>query len=53
MLTYMGLRQFENGGPKAGSNDRIFLTFDDGPDPVWTPRVLDALRRVVGLPYRG
>jgi peptidoglycan/xylan/chitin deacetylase (PgdA/CDA1 family) len=23
---------------------RIALTFDDGPDPVWTPRVLDALR---------
>lgn len=23
----------------------VFLTFDDGPDPVWTPRVLDALRR--------
>lgn len=22
---------------------RIALTFDDGPDPVWTPRVLDAL----------
>ena len=22
---------------------RISLTFDDGPDPVWTPRVLDAL----------
>jgi peptidoglycan-N-acetylglucosamine deacetylase len=22
------------------------LTFDDGPNPVWTPRVLDALRRV-------
>ncbi len=22
------------------------LTFDDGPDPVWTPQVLDALRRV-------
>lgn len=22
------------------------LTFDDGPDPVWTPRVLDALHRV-------
>jgi peptidoglycan/xylan/chitin deacetylase (PgdA/CDA1 family) len=21
------------------------LTFDDGPDPVWTPRVLDCLRR--------
>ncbi|MEU2618544.1 bifunctional polysaccharide deacetylase/glycosyltransferase family 2 protein [Streptomyces sp. NPDC007157] len=28
--------------PKAGT---IALTFDDGPDPVWTPRVLDVLRR--------
>ena len=27
----------------------IQLTFDDGPDPVWTPRVLDALARR-GLP---
>ncbi len=24
---------------------RLALTFDDGPDPRWTPRVLDALRR--------
>jgi peptidoglycan/xylan/chitin deacetylase (PgdA/CDA1 family) len=24
---------------------RAALTFDDGPDPFWTPRVLDALRR--------
>jgi hypothetical protein len=24
----------------------LALTFDAGPDPVWTPRVLDALRRV-------
>ncbi len=24
---------------------RISLTFDDGPDPVWTPRVLEALQR--------
>ena len=23
----------------------VYLTFDDGPDPIWTPRVLDALRR--------
>lgn len=23
---------------------RVFLTFDDGPDPLWTPRVLGALR---------
>jgi peptidoglycan/xylan/chitin deacetylase (PgdA/CDA1 family) len=22
---------------------RVFLTFDDGPDPEWTPRILDAL----------
>src|SRR5918993_306586 len=22
------------------------LTFDDGPDPLWTPRILDALERV-------
>ncbi|WP_443061099.1 glycosyltransferase [Streptomyces sp. NBC_00464] len=24
---------------------RIVLTFDDGPDPVWTPRVLDELKK--------
>lgn len=31
----------------VGSNvARIFLTFDDGPDPVWTPKVLEALRSV-------
>jgi peptidoglycan-N-acetylglucosamine deacetylase len=27
----------------AGSERRIALTFDDGPDPVYTPRVLDIL----------
>lgn len=27
-------------GPKT-----IALTFDDGPDPVWTPKILDVLRR--------
>ncbi|MEV6166009.1 glycosyltransferase [Streptomyces sp. NPDC052052] len=35
-------------GP-AGSltvpDHRIVLTFDDGPDPKWTPKVLDALRK--------
>ena len=29
-------------GPAAGS---IALTFDDGPDPVWTPRILAVLDR--------
>ncbi|OXY97669.1 bi-functional transferase/deacetylase [Streptomyces diastatochromogenes] len=28
--------------PKART---IALTFDDGPDPIWTPRILDVLRR--------
>jgi peptidoglycan/xylan/chitin deacetylase (PgdA/CDA1 family) len=29
---------------RRGLHGNIALTFDDGPDPVWTPRVLDALR---------
>jgi peptidoglycan/xylan/chitin deacetylase (PgdA/CDA1 family) len=29
-------------GPRDGR--RLALTFDDGPDPAWTPRVLDVLR---------
>ena len=29
-------------GPRDGR--RLALTFDDGPDPAWTPRVLDTLR---------
>ena len=29
-------------GP-ASAGQKIALTFDDGPDPDWTPRVLDAL----------
>lgn len=28
------------------SSSQVVLTFDDGPDPVWTPQVLDALDRV-------
>ncbi|MET9612245.1 bifunctional polysaccharide deacetylase/glycosyltransferase family 2 protein [Kitasatospora indigofera] len=43
-----------SGGPvidagatrSAGPAERtIALTFDDGPDPVWTPKILDVLRR--------
>ena len=32
----------QSATPPAGS---IALTFDDGPDPTWTPKVLDVLRR--------
>ncbi|HEU4424969.1 MAG TPA: bifunctional polysaccharide deacetylase/glycosyltransferase family 2 protein [Pilimelia sp.] len=40
------LRMAEGGPQARGMAPRtIALTFDDGPDPVWTPRILDALRR--------
>ena len=35
--------------PGYRSTDHIALTFDDGPDPVWTPLVLDALAEVLAL----
>lgn len=28
----------------AGGEHQVAITFDDGPDPTWTPRVLDVLR---------
>ncbi|WP_354641292.1 bifunctional polysaccharide deacetylase/glycosyltransferase family 2 protein [Kitasatospora camelliae] len=48
--------QIADGGPlidTSGSEPRtaapaektVALTFDDGPDPEWTPRILDTLRR--------
>lgn len=40
------LRVFTDAVVRAPAGSRgIVLTFDDGPDPVWTPRVLDALER--------
>lgn len=30
----------------SADGPKVALTFDDGPDPVWTPRVLEALERV-------
>lgn len=32
------------GGPKDDGSKMIALTFDDGPDPTYTPRVLDVLK---------
>jgi peptidoglycan/xylan/chitin deacetylase (PgdA/CDA1 family) len=32
--------------PGAGDSPTLFLTFDDGPNPEWTPHVLDALSMV-------
>lgn len=34
--------QPRTAGPAAGT---LALTFDDGPDPEWTPKILDVLRR--------
>ncbi|HEY4727794.1 MAG TPA: polysaccharide deacetylase family protein, partial [Actinomycetes bacterium] len=33
------------GQPPAGSAGVVYLTFDDGPAPAWTPRVLELLAR--------
>ena len=43
ILTWSGRRLVSREGP-AGR--RIALTFDDGPDPRWTPRIAAALRRL-------
>lgn len=34
---------------EGGTVREAYLTFDDGPDPVWTPRVLEALDRANAL----
>ncbi len=31
--------------PQPNPGKRIALTFDDGPDPQWTPKILEVLRR--------
>jgi peptidoglycan/xylan/chitin deacetylase (PgdA/CDA1 family) len=35
------------GNPKAvaGGKKMLFFTFDDGPDPVWTPQILEVLAK--------
>ena len=32
-------------GRYGASRNQIAITFDDGPDPQWTPKILDALKR--------
>lgn len=39
-----GVRMTDPGNGTLPEAPRISLTFDDGPDPVWTPRVLEALQ---------
>jgi cellulose synthase/poly-beta-1,6-N-acetylglucosamine synthase-like glycosyltransferase/peptidoglycan/xylan/chitin deacetylase (PgdA/CDA1 family) len=46
ILTWSGRRLVAREGPPGR---RIALTFDDGPDPHWTPRIAAALRRL-GVP---
>ncbi|MCW3099469.1 MAG: hypothetical protein JWL77_5087, partial [Chthonomonadaceae bacterium] len=33
------------GGQDGNAQKKVVLTFDDGPDPAWTPQVLDILKR--------
>ena len=40
-LAHLSTPLWTHRGPREGR--RIALTFDDGPDPEWTPRVLEAL----------
>ncbi len=46
-VTYRSLPRsptvFRNGDRQA-ETERVAITFDDGPDPVWTPRILDILK---------
>ena len=37
------LRQDIATGHACGHGARVYLTFDDGPDPEWTPRIMDVL----------
>lgn len=43
-IVYRGARMTGPGNGTLPEAPQISLTFDDGPDPVWTPRVLEALQ---------
>jgi cellulose synthase/poly-beta-1,6-N-acetylglucosamine synthase-like glycosyltransferase/peptidoglycan/xylan/chitin deacetylase (PgdA/CDA1 family)/spore germination protein YaaH len=38
------VRRFSGVMGEASTKGKILLSFDDGPDPVWTPQILDILR---------
>jgi spore germination protein YaaH/peptidoglycan/xylan/chitin deacetylase (PgdA/CDA1 family)/glycosyltransferase involved in cell wall biosynthesis len=42
---YPSYYTIETNGPAAGQGKQLVLTFDDGPDPTWTPRILDVLKQ--------
>ena len=44
-IVHRGVRMTGPGNGALPEAPPISLTFDDGPDPVWTPRVLEALQR--------
>ncbi len=43
-IAHCGVRMTDPGNGTPLEAPQISLTFDDGPDPVWTPRVLEALQ---------
>ncbi len=45
-IVHRGVRMTGPGNGTLPEVPQIALTFDDGPDPVWTPRILEALQRV-------
>jgi peptidoglycan-N-acetylglucosamine deacetylase len=43
--SFSSLPQPYRVGRYGSSRDKIAITFDDGPDPQWTPKMLDVLKR--------
>src|SRR5260370_36361061 len=43
--TYKGLPEPYRVARYGFSKNRLAMTFDDGPDPEWTPKILDILKR--------
>jgi cellulose synthase/poly-beta-1,6-N-acetylglucosamine synthase-like glycosyltransferase/spore germination protein YaaH/peptidoglycan/xylan/chitin deacetylase (PgdA/CDA1 family) len=43
--SFMAKKYGWNGADTIRNRKKIVLTFDDGPDPTWTPRILDVLSK--------